>query len=274
MSKIVVPNGVIFLEDDVRSLGDIRNRIQICDKSIHDSSEKLKMLAIANPKDIVPKGEDTLVTISERVNEIVEEIEYECEHRALLNNAQDYVEAWHYAYEDEHEKIDTSTQEGFDRVVVSGEKSYRSPKFDMTRFSIRDYKSLDEYVNDCVTDLKNDSFEVENEKWVILFDGKLLSNENMEFTFQSYEKAESKVFDMLSLSIHDIFNKRYIESNKDFIDDIRNACNEDDRNTIDDYINELGDKPFVFEKLELVYRIFKKIILEKLKDRIVIKKIN
>lgn len=222
MSKILVPNGYLQTEEDILSTNHIKSISDRAGEEIERLKNYLRMMAIATPRTFVPKGENVIDFINERVDNIVSDL-LEQGGVLELNNLYDtLLSAWKYAGSDEnYRRIDTDTEEGFNRVVINekngmGRSNYKEkyPNY----FDLRNLNNVMEYLRLC--DNTQDAKREPDDMWVIYVKGEMLVKEDGVFYYATEEAARKAFIDHIGLhDAHNIFTRKWMRDNPSFIND-------------------------------------------------------
>ncbi len=275
--EILVPGGRIYTDVDVCSRAHLTSKVNEHEKIIRECTNELKQIAIATPRTIVPKGEDVLGYINERVDDLISDILDHQEDIDELNRIDYILDNWKY-----NEYVDVDTEEGFAKVVCDDKDHYGNHKSSENNpFEMKPMKDMDEYVDLCIQDLNEDLKEVTDDKFVVYFDSKLMMDRHKNFIFKSEEEAIKTVLDAMNLSLYELVNHRYLVNNQNFTESLCDAVNKttiftkDDRNKIINNIQRLKSEDFKsYQDMIEICKWFEEMILHILGDRIKIVNIN
>lgn len=222
MSKILLPDGYIYTDQDINSPGHLESLSSQAFREIDKCKNKLRMMAIAAPSTITPKGCNAIEYITEQVDDIVDEILEQAETVDNVDMYTNCIAMWRHRGMDEKDEkdIDVDTQEGFDKVVVN-DTGIRSKNFKEKYPNYLDLKNLDsvlDYTKLCV-DTRDNSREADD-MWVVYIQDKLFIRFDGKYVFPTKEAAHKAIEEYLG--IHDsysIFSKNWLSKNESFIND-------------------------------------------------------
>ena len=204
MSKINVKHGTVGFEHDFKSIADINEQIEALQEYRAKARTQLQMIAISTPKDITPEDEqsDVVFYIQKQTDELLNDIQQYSEDIAELEEAKYLIEEWEYkGYEDNIPALDLKKPEDLG-IVLPETIKYKEATFnDKNPYYPKDYNDIKEYINDCVTDIANQSGKVFG-KYYIVLDGNVIAIQTNEFLYPTKEEAIKFVTKTLGL-----FNK-------------------------------------------------------------------
>lgn len=222
MSKILLPDGYIYTDQDIKSLGHLASLSSQAYKEIDRCKDKLRMMAIATPSTIVPKGCNAIEYITEQVDDIVDNILEQAEVVDNTDMYTDCIEMWRHRNigEQDEKNVDIDTVEGFNRVVIN-EDDIRSKNYKEKYPNYIDLKSLSsvmDYAKLCV-DTRDDSREADD-MWVVYIQGKLFIRFDGKYVFPTKEAAHEAIREYLGIHDgHNIFSKKWLSENESFVND-------------------------------------------------------
>ena len=270
MSKILVPNGYLQTEEDILSASHIKSISDRAGEEISSLKNELRMMAIASPRTFVPKGEDVIAYINERIDDIVSGI---VEQGGVLemNNLYDtLLSAWKYAgSDDNYQRIDTDTDEGFDKVVINETSSMDSAKFKEkypNYFDLRNLNTVMDYLHLCVN--TQETSRTPDDMWVIYIKGEILVKSDGVFHYSTEEAAKKAFINHLGLhDAHNVFSRKWMRDNPSFINDFLSHFYKDEekykrlKECADHIINE---EQIHFDELNDLCMAFDKVVWDKL----------
>lgn len=113
-------NTVHFNGISIASMSDLDRQIEVCNEHINICKTKLKMLAIATPKDIFPPKPDEVPDVMFYVNsefdDVWEWLDEEMTTLVRLYEIKSMIEDWTYSYEGE-ETLNPNKADDFERIV-------------------------------------------------------------------------------------------------------------------------------------------------------------
>ena len=270
MSKILLPDGYIYTDQDINSLGHLESLSSQAYKEIDRCKDKLRMMAIATPSTIVPKGCNAIEYITEQVDDIVDNILEQAEVVDNVDMYTDCIEMWrHRTMREKDEKnIDVDTQEGFDKVVVN-DTGIRSKNFKEKYPNYFDLKSLDsilDYTKLCV-DTCDNSREADD-MWVVYIQGKLFIRFDGKYVFPTKEAAHEAIREYLGIhDSHNIFSKNWLSKNESFANDFLAHFKDERKERYRKYIyNIINYSNFNMEELQELWDALDELIWTKLEN--------
>lgn len=270
MSKILVPNGYLNTDEDIRSASHIKSLSDRAGEEISSLKNELRMMAIASPRTFVPKGEDVITYINERIDDIVSGI---VEQGGVLemNNLYDtLLSAWKYAgSDDNYQRIDTDTDEGFDKVVINETSSMDSAKFKEkypNYFDLRNLNTVMDYLHLCVN--TQETSRTPDDMWVIYVKGEMLVKPDGVFHYSTEEAAKKAFINHLGLhDAHNVFSRKWMRENMSFVKDfLAHFCNDETRhNRLKECAEHIiNDEQIHFDELNDLCTAFDEVVWNKL----------
>ena len=242
MSKILLPEGYIYTDQDINSLDHLESLSSQAYREIDKCKNKLRMMAIAAPSTITPKGSNAIEYISEQVDDIVDEILEQAETVDKTDMYTNCIEMWrHRSIEESDEKnVDIDTIEGFNKVVIN-EDGIRSKNFKEKYPNYFDLKSLDsvlDYTKLCVN--THDNSREADDMWVVYIQDKLFIRFDGKYVFSTKEAAHEAIREYLGIHDgHNIFSKNWLSKNESFISDFLAHFNDERKERYRKYIDNI-----------------------------------
>ena len=265
MSSILAKHRIVPFEQTFKNLSDIDEQIENYKEYINDTKTKLQMLASANPKDITPKEyeDDPLFYIKHETDELISSIEEYAKTIEELESARYLLEQWEF---DEHDGIPALNLNNKDdlNVVIPENRESHSAQFNKENpFEPKPYKSVNNYIKDVITDIKNEGGPIFGTYYAVFKDDNtILTKDNGEFLFPSKDAIVEYLTH--SISPMQFITNKFFTDNTEFFDDIRKRVT--DIKKFNDLLNDINNGEFkewtsVYDELK---NVFIKVLLSKI----------
>ena len=268
MIKILLPDGYIHTDQNINSLDHLASLSSQAYEEINRCKNKLRMMAIAAPSTITPKGDNAIEYITEQVDDIVDTILEQAETVDSASMYTNCIEMWrHHSIEESGEKdVDVDTAEGFNKVVINDDEA-RSKNFKEKYPNYFDLKNLDsvlDYTKLCV-DTCDNSREADD-MWVVYIQGKLFIRFDGKYVFPTKEAAHDAIREYLGIRDgHNIFSKNWLSKNESFANDFLAHFKDERKERYRKYIyNIINYSNFNIEELQELWDALDELIWTKL----------
>lgn len=203
----------LYVEKNIPSKYYLESEQQELASQITKATEKLKMLAIASPSEIVPKDEDPVCSLSSSVDDWVDLI---CEYQREYTEYQNVLDA---LYTWEHEStphvlgLDIHNKEDLEKIIQS-DHDYADATYDpKTPFRHKAYTDIKDYISDLEENLKCRTIKTKRDLYIAYYKNELVIDEEMNILYNSEEEAYEAIYKMMKCcGGHFTFDK-YLQDN-------------------------------------------------------------
>ena len=273
MSKINVKHGTVGFEHDFKSIADIVEQIEALEEYRAKARTQLQMIVISTPKDITPEDEqsDVVFYIQRQTDELLNDIQQYSQEIAELEEAKYLMEEWEYqGYEDNIPALDLKKPEDLG-IVLPETIKYKEATFnDKNPYYPKDYKNINEYINDCVTDIVNQSGKVFG-KYYLTFDEQVIATQTNEFLYPTEEaatKAAAKIIGGMQFLTYD-----FVSKNPSFFESIRKHLSGEQLDEFDHGVELLKGNSHGWQEITPLFKIISEVMTRQLLQKIEIRKL-
>ena len=273
MSKINVKHGTVGFEQDFKSIADIDEQIEALKEYRAKCKTQLQMIAISTPKDITPEGEesDVVFYIQRQTDELINDIQQYSQEIAELEEAKYLMEEWESEeYNDTIPALNLKDPKDLG-IVLPETIKYKEATFnDANPYYPKDYKNMNEYINDCLTDISNQSGHVFG-KYYIVLNGKIIATETNEFLYPTKQDAIKSVAQ--TIGGMQFINKDFASNNPEFFDSIREFVPNEQLDKFDNSVKLIKEGSYTQDNISSLFKMISEIMISQLLQKIEIKEL-
>lgn len=263
---------------NISSVKSAEMKSEVLDREMTKLQNKLLSLTLATPKDITPTDEDPVEYITEKVNEIFDEMYDVAKDYHTVQFIISILDTWTYGcYHNDYNDIyeNTTSNEELNRrafpVELKAEKKMNPPKC----MFAPDENTVDESIDRAVKNIRMDeklSDEL-NEKYIIIYKGKPYVTFEGQFLFASEEYAIAALKDRFDFHPSDFLNREFLHHHPDYIRSIIDKMKIIYKKEFEENFNKMKDDNFFnhIKEFEFVHDVIDRTVTDEIMNILDIK---
>lgn len=230
----------LYVDKNIPSKYYLESEQNELSSQIRQATEKLKMLAIASPSEIVPKDEDPVCSLSTTVDDWVDLIcEYQREYTEY-QNILDVLYVWEYESKPNVLGIDIRNKEDLNNIVLGNRDYADTTRDEKNPFRTKAYANIADYITDLEKNLQARTIQTKRDLFIAYYKDELVIDEEMNILYNSEEEAYEAIYKMMEYSAGTLFFDKYLQQNSQLYDYFLSVLTDDAKTMLTTFYNAEG----------------------------------
>ena len=256
----------LYVEKNIPSKYYLESEQQECVSQITKATEKLKMLAIASPSEIVPKDEDPISSLSSSVDDWVDLI---CEYQREYTEYQNILDAlytWEYESTPHVLGLDIHNKEDLEKIIQS-DNDYANATYDPKNpFKNKAYTNINDYILDLEENLKSRTIKTKRDLYIAYYNNELVIDDEMNMLYNSEEEAYEAIYKMMKCSGSHFTFEKYLQDNPQMYEYFMSVLDEEAKQLLTTlYNNDKFDYKLYIDAAEHIEKYLRSLISQNIR---------